>query len=298
MRPADAEPSTDSDVDTDVDTDVGSDVKTGSAMLAITRLDDDVFEGWCHDGRPGVIYGGQVAAQALVAAGSTVAEDRAPHSLHAYFVRAGRSEEPVQYRVDRVRDGRSFATRQVSAVQSGKTVFTMLASFQRREEGFDHQFTDLDLPPLPTDEPVPALIRNSAVSRLIDLRLADRDWDAARQRVWLRVRDRLTDDPLIHAAALTYASDMFLAFTSTLPHNGRAVMPVTSLDHAVWLHRRFRADEWLLSVQRSSTAAGSRGFSSADLLTSDGILVASVQQEALIRVPGRPFPLDPTVTTR
>lgn len=272
MRPA----------DTDIDT------EAGPAVLALTRLDDDEFEGWCHDGRPGVIYGGQVAAHALVAAGSTVAPDRVPHSLHAYFVRAGRADEPVRYRVDRVRDGRSFTTRQVSAVQQDKTLFTMLASFQRREDGFDHQFTHIDLPDLPTDEPVPSPIRNSAVGRLLDMRLVDRDWDGARQSFWLRVRERLADDPLTHAAALTYASDMFLALTSILPHNGRALMPVTSLDHAVWLHRPFRADEWLLSVQHSSSAAGSRGFSSADLLTADGTLVATVQQEALVRPPGRP----------
>jgi acyl-CoA thioesterase-2 len=275
MRPADTE------------TDPNTGIDAEPAMLDLARLDDDLFEGWCHEGRPGMIYGGQVAAQALVAAGSTVATDRAPHSLHAYFVRAGRADEPVRYRVDRVRDGRSFATRQVSAMQDGKTVFTMLASFQRREDGFDHQFTDIELPVLPTDEPMPAPLRNSAVGRLLDIRLADRDWDGARQRVWLRTRDGLADDPLTHAAALTYASDMFLALTSVLPHNGHALMPVTSLDHALWLHRPFRADEWLLSVQHSSTAAGSRGFSSADLFTADGVLVASVQQEALIRAPGR-----------
>jgi acyl-CoA thioesterase-2 len=272
----------------DTDTDADTDAEVGPAMLAPTRLEEDRFEGWCHDGRPGVIYGGQVAAQALVAAGSTVEPDRVPHSLHAYFVRAGRSQEPIQYRVDRVRDGRSFATRQVSAVQRDKTLFTMLASFQRREDGFEHQFTDIDLPALPTDEPMPTPQRDSAIGRLLDMRVADRDWDGARQRVWFRVRARLSDDPLIHAAALTYASDMFLAVTSALPHNGGALMPVTSLDHAVWLHRPFRADEWLLSVQRSSSAAGSRGFSSADLVTADGILVATVQQEALIRVPRPP----------
>lgn len=260
----------------------------GPAMLDVVRLDADLFEGWCHDGRPGVIYGGQVAAQSLVAAGSTIEHDRAPHSLHAYFVRAGRADLPVQYRVDRVRDGRSFATRQVSAVQDGKTIFTMLASFHHQEDGFDHQFIDTDLPAVPSDEPVPSLIRNSAVGRLLDMRLADRDWDGARQRFWFRVRERLADDPLTHAAALTYASDMFLAVTSVLPHNDHALMPVTSLDHAVWLHRPLRADEWLLSVQHSSTAAGGRGFSSADVVTADGILVATVQQEALIRPPARP----------
>jgi acyl-CoA thioesterase-2 len=272
MRPA----------DTDIDT---TGLGTEPNMLALTRLDDDVFEGWCHDGRPGAVYGGQVAAHALVAAGSTVEADRLPHSLHAYFVRAGRADEAVQYRVDRVRDGRSFATRQVSAVQRGETIFTMLASFQRAEGGFDHQFTETDLPDLPGDEPVPSPIRNSAVGSLIDMRLADRDWDGARQRLWLRTCERLTDDPLIHAAALTYASDMFLALTSILPHNSGGLMPVTSLDHAIWFHRPFRADEWLLSAQHSSTAAGSRGFSSADLLTAEGILVATVQQEALVRPP-------------
>lgn len=272
MRPA----------DTDIDT---TDMGIEPTMLALTRLDDDLFEGQCHDGRPGVVYGGQVAAHALVAAGSTVEADRLPHSLHAYFVRAGRADEPVQYRADRVRDGRSFATRQVSAVQSGTTIFTMLASFQRAEDGYEHQFTDTDLPEPPSDEPAPSLIRNSAVGSLIDMRLADRDWAGARQRFWLRTRQRLTDDPLIHAAAFTYASDMFLGFTSILPHNGRKLMPITSLDHAIWFHRPFRADEWLLSAQHSSTAAGSRGFSSSDLLTAEGILVATVQQEALIRPP-------------
>lgn len=268
--------------DTDIDT-TGRDVEP--AMLALTRLDDDVFEGWCHDARPGVIYGGQVAAHSLVAAGSTVEAGRTAHSLHAYFVRAGRAGEPVQYRVDRVRDGRSFATRQVSAVQGGKTIFTMLASFQHAEDGFEHQFTADDLPELPGDEPAPSAIRRSAVGNLIDMRLADRDWNGARQRFWLRTGQRLTDDPLIHAAALTYASDMFLGFTSILPHNGRALMPITSLDHAIWFHRPFRVDEWLLSAQHSSIAAGSRGFSSADVLTTEGILVATVQQEALIRPP-------------
>ena len=261
------------------------DVDTQAAMLAITRLDEDVFEGWCHEGRSGVVYGGAVAAQSLLAAGLTVAEGRDPHSLHAYFVRPGRADQPVRYLVERVRDGRSFATRQVSAVQEGKTVFTMLASFQHREGGFDHQFTDVDVPPLPTDEPEPSPMRNSPIGSMVDMRLVDRDWDAARQSFWVRVRDRLPDDALSHAAALAYVSDMFLALTSVLPHNNHALMPVTSLDHAMWLHRPFRADEWLLVAQRSPTAAASRGFSAADVLSADGVLVASVQQEALIRVP-------------
>jgi acyl-CoA thioesterase-2 len=264
------------------------DVDARSAMLALTSVDDDVFEGWCHEGRSGVVYGGSVAAQSLLAAGSTVPEDRAPHSLHAYFVRPGRADLPVRYLVDRVRDGRSFATRQVSAVQEGKTVFTMLASFQHRESGFDHQFTDVEAPPLPTDEPEPSPMLNSPIGRMVDMRLVDRDWEAARQSFWVRVRDRLPDDQLSHAAALAYVSDMFLALTSVLPHNNRALMPVTSLDHAMWLHRPFRVDEWLLVAQRSPTAAASRGFSTADVLTPAGVLVASVQQEALIRVPRKP----------
>jgi acyl-CoA thioesterase II len=255
-------------------------------MLALTRVDDDAFDGWCHDGRPGWIYGGHVAAQAVAAAGATVAEERAVHSLHGYFIRPGRAEEPVRYEVERTRDGRSFSTRRVNAVQQDKVIFALLASFQLPEEGLTHQISEVTVPPLPGEDGMPEFVRGSQMARMLDLRFVEQDPQGARQRFWVRVREPLRDDSLTHAAALTYLSDIFLSLTTILPHRSPGEIPVTSLDHALWLHRPFRADEWLLAVQRSSVAAGGRGLATGEFFTADGVLVASVRQEALIRDPG------------
>jgi acyl-CoA thioesterase-2 len=255
-------------------------------MLRLTQVDDNAFEGRCHQGRSGWIYGGHVAAQALVAAGATVQEERPVHSLHAYFLRPGHADEPVTYLVERTRDGRSFSVHQVRAVQQDETIFTLLASFQQLEEGFVHQHAGVEIPPLPDVDPIlPSLLPDSPIGRWLDIRLVDRDSPGARQRLWLRLRDRLGDDALTHAAAFTYLSDIYLAGSSVLPHQAGRSFPVTSLDHALWLHRPFRADEWLFAVQHSPVAAGSRGLTVGEFFTPDGVLVASVQQEALIRPP-------------
>ncbi|HEX3784866.1 MAG TPA: acyl-CoA thioesterase domain-containing protein [Pseudonocardiaceae bacterium] len=255
-------------------------------LLALTEVDEDTFDGWCHDGRPGWIYGGHVAAQALAAAGATVAAQRVAHSLHGYFIRPGRAEEPVRYQVDRTRDGRSFSTRQVNAIQRGKVIFALLASFHVPEDGFSHQLAEVSLPPVPEpDGELVALLRNSEMERLMDIRPVDRDAPNGRQRFWMRIREPLGDDPLTHAAALTYLSDSYLALSTILPHRRPGQLPVTSLDHALWLHRPFRADDWLLVDQRGSIAAGARGLATGEFFTADGVLVATVGQEALIRDP-------------
>jgi len=243
-----------------------------------------------------------VAGQALVAAGRTVEPGFRVHSLHAYFLRPGDTKVPILYEVDRLRDGKSFVTRRVVAIQHGRPIFNLSASFHVDESGFDHQ------DPMP--EGVPAadslpdfkerwadwaevMGEDYTRDRPIDTRNCD--WEPgdrkrrlpARQRVWLRADGVLPDDPVLHACIVTYASDMTLLDTTILPHAVGAMednLFMASLDHAMWFHRPFRADEWLLYDQSSPSASGARGFARGSIFTHDGHLAISVVQEGLLRV--------------
>ncbi|MER7957706.1 acyl-CoA thioesterase II [Streptomyces sp. NPDC096030] len=275
-------------------------------LLDLERIEQDIFRG---QSRPSIVprvFGGQVAAQALVAAGRTVPEDRLAHSLHAYFLRAGDPGAPIVYNVDRIRDGRSFTTRRVVAVQHGQPIFHLSASFQTYEEGLDHQY-DMPAAPDPQSLPTPAEmlprhLPREVADRLIearaavDLRYAEvPPWGSVgqprepRSQVWFRTNGKLADDPLLHVVLATYVSDMTLLDSILLAHGrgGWAVGDVVgaSLDHAMWFHRPFRADEWLLYDQESPSASGGRGLGQARIYTQDGRLAISVIQEGVVRVP-------------
>ena len=252
------------------------------------------------------VFGGQVIAQALIAAQRTV-EGRTPHSLHAYFILGGDPGEPILFEVERIRDGRSFTTRRVVARQRGEAIFVLSASFQVVEEGLEHQFPMPDAPdPERMADPVQlaALAGDSVQQRVkgffdhirpIELRPLDltRYQPAQpgqkrepRQSIWIRIAGRLPDDPAIHRAALAYLSDMTLLDTVLVAHGysiSSGKFQVASLDHSLWLHRPFRADEWLLYVQDSPSACGARGLTRGLLYTRAGALVASVAQEGLLR---------------
>lgn len=275
-------------------------------LLDLERIEQDIFRGRSRASIVPRVFGGQVAAQALVAAGRTVPADRPAHSLHAYFLRAGDPGAPIVYTVDRIRDGRSFTTRRVVAVQHGQPIFHLSASFQAYEEGLDHQ---TDMPPAPDPESLPTAaemlplhLPREVADRLIearaavDLRYAETPpWGTVgtprepRSQVWFRTNGKLVDDPLLHVVLATYVSDMTLLDSILLAHGrgGWAVGDVVgaSLDHAMWFHRPFRADEWLLYDQESPTASGGRGLGQARIFTQDGRLAISVIQEGVVRVP-------------
>ncbi|MBH1932940.1 acyl-CoA thioesterase II [Streptomyces sp. AV19] len=280
------------------------------ALLDLERIEEDIFRGTSRDAVIPRVFGGQVAAQALVAAGRTVPEDRPPHSLHAYFLRPGDPGRPIVYTVDRIRDGRSFTTRRVVAVQHGRPIFHLSASFQVHEEGLEHQ-EPMPSAPDPLGLPTAAELLPRYADRFggpdvlaklleargaVDLRYADEppfgSVGAAREprsQVWFRTNGKLADDPLLHVCLATYVSDMTLLDSVLLAHGrgGWAVGDVVgaSLDHAMWFHRPFRADEWLLYDQESPTSQGGRGLARGRIFTMDGRLVVSVIQEGLVRVP-------------
>jgi acyl-CoA thioesterase II len=255
-------------------------------------------EGWQR------VYGGQVIGQALVAASRTVPADRQAHSLHGYFLRPGDTTIPILYKVDRIRDGRSFTTRRVVAIQHGRPIFNMSISFQTEEPGFSHQF---DMPAAPPPESLlderdlrrewaaklPAEYRDSFNrERPIDVRPIDPqdifnpDQRPPRQMCWMKSRDLLPDDHRLHQCVLAYLSDWSLLDTATLPHGVSFLqddIQMASLDHALWFHRPFRADEWLLFVQDSPSASGARGLNRGAIYRRDGVLIASAAQEGLIR---------------
>ncbi|MGV9689201.1 acyl-CoA thioesterase II [Streptomyces sp. NPDC003444] len=275
-------------------------------LLDLERIERDIFRGRSRSSLVPRVFGGQVAAQALVAAGRTVPEDRLAHSLHAYFLRPGDPGAPIVYSVDRIRDGRSFTTRRVVAVQHGQPIFHLSASFQAYEEGLDHQ---ADMPAAPDPETLPTAgemlprhLPEDVARRLIearaavDLRYADTPpWGSVgeprepRSQVWFRTNGKLADDPLLHVCLATYVSDMTLLDSVLLAHGrgGWAVGDVVgaSLDHAMWFHRPFRADEWLLYDQESPSSGGGRGLGQARIWTRDGKLAISVIQEGVVRVP-------------
>ena len=271
-------------------------------LLQLEPLEVNLFRGTSPHEDQQRVFGGQVAAQALVAAGRTVDADRPVNSLHAYFLRPGDPTVPIVYEVDRIRDGRSFTTRRVVGIQHGKAIFNLAASFQIVEEGPDHAMPMPDVPG-PDDLPTfreriePHLGRFSqdfidwlGRERPIDSRpVEDPKWLAPGPRepmqdVWIRANGRLPDDELLHACVVAYASDLSLLDTATLPHaieyDGNFQM--ASLDHAMWFHRPFRADEWLLYHQTSPSASNARGLALGEVFQ-DGKLAITVMQEGLIR---------------
>ncbi|MFG2308512.1 acyl-CoA thioesterase II [Streptomyces sp. NPDC048566] len=282
-------------------------------LLDLERIEEDIFRGRSRSAVVPRVFGGQVAAQALVAAGRTVPPDRHAHSLHAYFLRAGDPGAPIVYTVDRIRDGRSFTTRRVVAVQHGQPIFHLSASFQTDEEGMEHQ---AEMPSAPDPETLPTaaellpryadafsgtdvLERVLEAREAVDLRYVDAppygtvgEVREPRSQVWFRTNGKLdgaVDRPLLHVVLATYVSDMTLLDSILLAHGrgGWVTGDVVgaSLDHAMWFHRPFRADEWLLYDQESPSASGGRGLGQARIYTRDGRLAISVIQEGVVRVP-------------
>jgi acyl-CoA thioesterase-2 len=274
------------------------------ALLDLEQIEVDIFRGQSPQSARQRVFGGQVAGQALVAAGRTVPTDRPVHSLHSYFIRPGDTAVPIVYLVDRLRDGRSFTTRRVVAVQHGKPIFTLSASFHRAEPGLDHQ---VPLPDVTPPEALPSLAQRAAagelpadhqfatVSRPLDLRHVDDPawlWPTAQPRpartaVWMRADGTLPDDPLLHVCVLTYASDMTLLDSVVRPHGmtlGGTDTQAASLDHAMWFHRPFRADEWWLYESESPSASDARGLATGRIWSRSGPFVCSVVQEGLVRV--------------
>ncbi|MEQ7005833.1 acyl-CoA thioesterase II [Actinopolymorpha sp. B17G11] len=273
-------------------------------LLDLEQIEDNLFRGRQPETRLQRVFGGQVAGQALVAASRTVEPGRAVHSLHAYFLLPGDTNVPIVYDVERLRDGRSFSTRRTVARQHGRTIFYMSASFHVPEAGFDHQDVAPDVP-APDVCPTLGEVLEKISGRpsdtwaeewaALDVRYAgdsrrggtpDDPDHPARARVWFRAAGRLPDDPVLHRCVLAYASDLTLLGVTLVPHDtyiGARGLQTASLDHAIWFHRPFRADEWLLYDQISPSASDARGLATGRLFTTDGSLVASVVQEGLIR---------------
>jgi acyl-CoA thioesterase-2 len=275
-------------------------------ILNLEPLELNLFRGRSPQSSWQRVFGGQVIGQALVAACRTVEDvaTRPPHSLHAYFLLGGDPKVPIIYEVDRIRDGKSFTTRRVIAIQHGRAIFSMSVSFHVAEEGLSHQFKMPDVPKpeaLPTEAEIKERVlplmpdpvrRYYERERPIELRPVEyrrylgEEVEGGRFHMWIRATGRLPDEPAIHQCVLAYASDMTLLDAALIPH-GRTVFSddimAASLDHALWFHRPFRADEWLLYAQDSPNLAGSRGFSRGLIFASDGTLIASVAQEGLLR---------------
>jgi len=272
------------------------------SLLDLEPIEVNMFRGVSPEEKRQRVFGGQVAGQALVAAGRTVERGNV-HSLHAYFLRPGDTSVPILYEVDRIRDGRSFTTRRVVAIQHGRAIFNLSASFHVDESGPDHQ---LPMPDVPDPESLPTFQERMApyVDKFgdwltrpqpIDQRYVDDPGGPfsrvggrpPRQRIWIRADGRLADDQLLHDCVVAYASDMSLLDSVMLPHrlswDDPRIMGA-SLDHAMWFHRPFRADEWLLYDQESPSAAGARGLARGTIFTRDGRLALSVVQEGLVRL--------------
>ena len=275
-------------------------------LLDLEAIEENLFRGFSPPEPAQRVFGGQVLAQALTAATRTVPPARLCHSLHAYFLSPGDPKVPILYQVDRSRDGASFTARRVVAIQHGAQIFTLAASFQKDEAGFDHQ---AQMPLVPDPESLEddreVLLRQEGLSpgarawiareRPFETRSVlgrgpsgpsgDRPARAAVDHIWLRTRGPAPDDPMLSRALLAFVSDISLRDTALLPH-GKSIfseVKVASLDHAMWFHRPFRTDDWLLYAQDSPSASGARGFNRGAIYTRDGILVASVAQEGLIR---------------
>lgn len=279
-------------------------------ILDLEQIEHNLYRGRSHKVGWQRVFGGQVIGQALVAAQRTVVEERLVHSLHCYFMRPGDPSVPIVYQVDRLRDGGSFTTRRVTAIQHGHAIFSLECSFQIEEEGLEHQM------PMPFDVPPPEKLRSQfelleetghevpetvrkfwARERPLEIKpvniehYTSREKLPPRQNVWVRVNGAVPDDRRLQAAILAYLSDMTLLDTSTFAHGRIGFDPeiqMASLDHAMWFHRPHRLDDWLLYTQDSPNTIGSRGFSRGFLYARDGSLVASTAQEGLVRLRTRP----------
>ena len=273
--------------------------------MSLHQVDRDIFMGWCHSGAPLRAYGGQIAAQSLMAAGQTIdSDERLVHSLHGYFLRPGQTKDSITYLVDRPRDGGSFSTRVVRAVQHGETIFMMTASFAVIDDGPSHQFTrpDLPRPDMVADIPFPnpAYLEGASTpgeldypdSAIVGLRIVapnspiTLDNGRYERMAWVRIEEGLPDDSLIQSCALTYLSDLTMVSTALAPHGGmlqRPTLQLASIDHAVWFHAPTRADQWLLFAQDTPVARGGHGLARGLFFDGEGTLVASVVQESLMR---------------
>jgi acyl-CoA thioesterase-2 len=273
-------------------------------LLDLETIDVNLFRGTQPDTMLQRVFGGQVAAQALVAGARTIEAPRVVHSLHSYFLRPGDPAVPIVYDVERIRDGRSFSTRRVVARQHGRTIFYMTLSSQMPEDGFEHQDR---MPDVPTPQEAPDLgdllrqLRGDKATAWLeewaslemrwigDSRqggLPPSDEQPAQVRLWVRTNGKLDDDPVVHQAAFTYLSDLTLLGSALVPHGvdvGSPKVQSASLDHTIWFHRPFRADEWLLYDPASPSASGARGLGIGRVFREDGTLVATVAQEGLIR---------------
>ena len=274
-------------------------------LLKLERIEDNIFRGESRDVGSSRVYGGQVLGQALRAASATVEDGREVHSLHAYFLRAGDVEADIVYDVDRARDGKSFSNRRVTAIQHGRQIFNMTASFQKIEQGLEHQCTMPEVPPpeslsdmreltAAALENIPEKLRRHytherpfEVRPIKPVALLSAEKAEPRQLFWFKAIDRLPDDAELHRNLLAYVSDYQLVATSTLPHGVRfeeGTLQLASLDHAMWFHRPFRIDDWLLYSMESRNACGARGLARGEIFSRDGALVASTAQEGLIRI--------------
>ena len=273
-------------------------------LLKLDRIDDNIFRGQSRDIGSAQVFGGQVVGQALSAAHHTV-EKRRAHSLHAYFLRRGDMSAPIIYEVDRARDGRSFSMRRVVAIQHGRPIFNLAASFQNPETGLEHQ---VEMPDVPgpdglqdlTDvapeilQKIPEKMRRYLTDKrpfefrpVAPMNFAAPEKRPAVKHIWIRAVDKLGNNYSLHQNLLAYVSDYELLGTSTLPHGlpfGRGTVQMASLDHALWFHRDVRVDEWLLYSLDGPNASGARGFARGQFFTQDGTLVASTAQEGLVRV--------------
>ncbi|MFT3710912.1 MAG: acyl-CoA thioesterase II [Archangium sp.] len=274
------------------------------SLLSLEKIEENLFRGQSQDLGWGTVYGGQVIGQALSAALNTVPADRTAHSLHAYFLRPGDVSAPIVYDVERTRDGSSFTTRHVKAIQHGQPIFDMSASFQKSEPGFDHQ---AQMPNVPAPEDVPTeqermkpYVKNFPefmqerilAPQPIEIRTIGEPDPSLKgehpplRQVWFKTTHKVADTPVLHQALLAYASDFSFITTALKPHGKTWIsrgMQVASIDHAVWFHAPFRADEWLLHVMDSPRASGARGLVRGQIFSRDGKLVASTNQEGLIR---------------
>lgn len=272
-------------------------------LLNLESIEENIFRGQNYQAPWKRVFGGQVLAQALHAAYNTVPEDRFAHSLHAYFILAGDIEQPIIYDVERIRDGGSFTTRRIVAIQKGRAIFNAAVSFQLRQEGLDHQVRMPNVPPpeaLISDEKAlahlkesnPTLFKRFYQERPIEFRQVEKTDPVSPKKsrpfrhVWFKAKGVLPDEVRVHQEVLAYASDYNLLITASFPHLEqvkRQDLFFASLDHAMWFHRSFRADEWLLYALDSPSASNSRGFTRGNIFNQDGDLVASVVQEGLIR---------------
>ena len=273
-------------------------------LLDLETIDINLFRGTQPDTLLQRVFGGQVAGQALVAGARTVEDRLSVHSLHSYFLRPGDTAVPIVYDVERIRDGRSFSTRRIVARQHGHAIYYMTASFQVHEDGLEHQDTMPQVSSPDESLDLGELFRSKGTDSAewmrewaaLELRyIGDsreggnipNDERPSQSRFWIRVRGKIADEPLLHQAAFTYASDMTLLGSTLVAHDLQISHPKlqsASLDHAIWFHRPFRADQWLLYDQASPSASGGRGLAFGRVFTEEGTLVASVAQEGLIRV--------------